>query len=316
MASIALLDGYTLNPGDLSWGPLEALGDLRTYDRTPPESIFERACGAELLLTNKTPLTAETLRQLPDLRYIGVLATGFNVVDVAEARERGILVTNIPAYSTESVAQHVFAFILDYANQVARHDSAVQEGGWVSCADFSFALSPLIELKGQTLAIFGLGAIGQAVAQIGRAFGMRVIGHSRSRRDVDGVTWVDRDQLFAEADFLSLHCPLTESTRELINVATLQAMKPTAMLINTGRGPLVNEVALAEALRAGTIAAAAVDVLSTEPPTPDNPLIGAPNCRITPHNAWASKSARERLLSIAADNIEAFLRGTPQNVVN
>ncbi|MGF1451410.1 MAG: D-2-hydroxyacid dehydrogenase [Opitutales bacterium] len=313
---ITVLDGYTLNPGDLSWESIERHGPTFVHDRTPKTHIIERAADSEIVFTNKTPLDRATLEQLPGLRYIGVLATGYNVVDLEAARERGIVVTNIPSYGTASVAQHTFALILELTNHVARHDDAVHAGGWVECPDFCFTRAPMMELAGLTLGIVGLGEIGRAVAALGQAFGMDVRGCSRTPKEVPGVTRTDRDTLFADADILTLHCPLTEDTRELVNAETLGRMKAEAFLINTSRGPLIDEAALAEALRSGRLAGAAVDVLSAEPPRADNPLLSAPNCIITPHNAWATRAARQRLMAIAADNLAAFLDGSPTNVVN
>ncbi|MBF0244898.1 MAG: D-2-hydroxyacid dehydrogenase, partial [Planctomycetes bacterium] len=286
---IVVLDGATANPGDLSWAGLESQGELTVYDRTPPEAVLERAAGAEVLLTNKTVLKKETLAALPKLRYIGVLATGTNVIDLAAANAQNIVVTNVPAYSTMSVAQQVFALLLELTNRVGRHDTAVHEGAWVRSEDFCFTRSPLIELDGLTLGIVGLGTIGRAVAGIGAAFGMTVIASSRSSRSIPGIAMVDRDTLFAEADVVSLHCPLTEETRGMINQTSLDLMKSTAFLINTGRGPLVDEPALAGALKDGVIAGAGLDVLSAEPPAAVNPLLNAPNCVITPHIAWATR---------------------------
>jgi glycerate dehydrogenase len=313
---IVVLDGFTLNPGDLSWSNLESLGECRLYDRTAPNLVLERAAGAEIILTNKTVIDATAMAALPDLRYLGVLATGTNVIDIAEATKRGIIVTNIPAYSTPSVAQQVFALLLELTNRVALHDEAVHAGDWANCADFSFTRSPLVELQGLTLGIVGLGGIGQATAAIGLAFGMRVIAVNRSIQEVPGVSMVDLDTLFGEADVISLHCPLTPDTEKLVNTERLAQMKKTAFLINTGRGPLVDEAALAAALANGVIAGAGLDVLSTEPPAADNPLLSAPNCVITPHIAWASKAARTRLMNTAVNNVKAFLLKRPINTIN
>ena len=306
---IVVLDGHTANPGDLSWEPLAALGDLAVHPRSAPDETQARAEGAEILLTNKTLLPASVFEALPDLRCVSVLATGTNVVDLAAARERGVTVCNVPAYSTDSVAQTVFALILHHAQQVATHAEAVRGGAWAACPDFSFTLTPLVELRGRTLGVIGLGHIGSRVAGIGEAFGMRVLGRSRSRPEHSLET------IFRESDFLSLHCPLTDETRHMVNAETLGWMKPSAVLVNTGRGPLVDEEALAQALREGRIAGAGLDVLSEEPPPADHCLVDAPNCVITPHCAWASRAARERLLDVTFDNIRSYLAGAPQNVV-
>lgn len=317
---IVVLDGLTLNPGDLDWSPLKQLGELVVHDRTPAGMVVERAAGFGVALTNKTPISRDTIARLPGLRYVGVLATGYNVVDTAACRQRGVVVSNVPGYSTASVAQQVFALLLEVVNRVGAHDRAVHEGRWASCPDFSFTLGPIGELAGKTLGIVGLGAIGQRVAMIGSALGMEIAAaHQRSMDRVRlpgvAVDWMTTDDLFARSDVISLHCPLTEATRHLVNAARLATMKRSAVLINTGRGPLVDESALAGALRDGRIAGAAVDVLSCEPPSADNPLLSAPNCVITPHIAWASVEARQRLMRIAADNVRAFLDGRPTNVV-
>jgi len=316
---IVVLDGYTLNPGDLNWLSLQNIGECTIYDRTPPEILLARTADAEILLTNKVVLNKTAIEQLPKLKYIGVLATGYNVVDIAAAREHGIIVTNVPAYSTRSVAQQAIALLLELTNRVGLHDQAVHNGEWSSSVDFSFTKAPLIELQGKTLGIFGYGEIGKAVAQIGIALGMKILAHSRNcPAELSAeIEWAsDRDRLFAESDVLTLHCPLTNDTQNLICNETIAMMKSSAFLINTGRGPLVNEADLASALQAGKIAGAAVDVLSTEPPAARNPLLSAPNCIITPHVAWATDAARQRLLQIVVDNIIAFQNGSPQNVVN
>jgi len=315
---LVVLDGFTMNPGDLEWRALEALGTLTVHARTPPEAILERAAGAEILLTNKTPLTRDTVAALPALRFISVLATGFNVVDLAATRERGIPVSNAPAYSTRSVQQMTFALLLELTQLCGAHDRAVKEGAWCRCADITFQLQPLVELDGLTFGVLGFGAIGQAVAQTALAFGMRVLAHSRTRPQTlpDGIAWVSQDELFRSSDIVSLHCPLTPETERLINARTLRLMKPGARLINTSRGGLVDEAALAQALNEGRLAGAGVDVLSTEPPAPDNPLLRAHNIVITPHCAWATRAARQRLLDITVANVKAFQAGTPQNVVN
>lgn len=312
---IVILDGYTLNPGDLTWAPFEALGTLRYFDRTPVDATIERARDAEIIITNKAPVTGEMMAQLPNLKYVGVTATGFNIVDVAAARERGIVVTNVSDYGSMAVAQQVFAMILNFTNRIQEHSESVRAGGWAACPDFAYTLRPIPELGGKTLGLMGYGNIARAVADIGRAFGMRILANRRNPQPEPDVEFVDVDGLFRESDFLSLHCPLTPETQGLVNARTLGLMKPTALLVNTGRGPLVVEADLAAALREGKIASAAVDVLSKEPPSADNPLLSAPNCVVTPHNAWAAVEARQRLMQGAADNLRAFLAGKPVNVV-
>jgi len=315
---IVVLDGYTLNPGDLTWKGLEALGECTIYDRTAPADTLKRADGAAIVLTNKTELSAGIINRLADLRYIGVLATGYNVVDVEAARLRGIPVTNVPAYGTDSVAQMVFAHLLNLTQHVAHHGRTVREGRWSGCADFCYWDMPLIELGGLTMGIVGLGRIGGAVARLATAFGMKVIACDISprREPVEGCAMVSMDEVFGKADVVSLHCPLTPETENLIDSRRLAMMKKTAFLINTSRGRLIDEHALAEALNSRQIAGAGLDVLSTEPPEEDNPLLAARNCHITPHIAWATLAARERLLNIAVNNVKAFLAGKPQNIVN
>ncbi|MCE9685406.1 D-2-hydroxyacid dehydrogenase [Shewanella sp. AS16] len=321
---IVILDGFTLNPGDLDDRALQSLGEVISHDRTRVESIPARARGAQILLTNKTPLGRETLARLPELSYIGVLATGTNVVDMAAASEQGICVTNVPGYGPDAVAQMVFAHILHHSQSLALHDSAVKAGAWSRSADFCFTLAPLQSLKGKTLGLIGYGAIGQRVASIALAFGMRVLVHSRSlggepsgKRQAlpEGIAWAPFESLLAQADILSLHCPLTRETDKLINAGTLALMKPGALLINTARGGLIDEAALAAALNAGRLRAG-VDVLSTEPPAADNPLLSAANISISPHIAWATREARQNLLDIAVANIQAFLAGKGINRVN
>ena len=311
---IVVLDGYAANPGDLSWDELKSLGECIVYDRTAPSEVTERAAGADILLTNKVVLNADTIAALPHLKYIGVLATGYNVVDIAAAKERGIVVTNIPAYSTPSVAQMVFAHIL---NIVQHYTDEVRKGRWSSNPDFCFWDTPLIELRGKKIGIIGLGQTGYNTARIAIGFGMEVHAYtSKSTFQLPPeIRKTELDELFANCDIISLHCPLTDSTRELVNAARLKQMKPNAILINTGRGPLINEQDLADALNNGTILAAGLDVLSQEPPRPDNPLLTAKNCYITPHIAWASAAARERLMQIMLDNVKAFLDGKVINAV-
>lgn len=314
---IVVLDGHTGNPGDLSWDALAALGELTVHPRTPADQTVERCAGAAVVLTNKVVLDAGKLAQLPDLRYIGVLATGFNVVDCAAARERGIVVTNVPAYSTASVVQTTFALLFELTHGAGHHAAAVRGGRWAASPDFSFADQPLVELDGLTLGILGFGQIGQAVARAGQAFGLRVQAYVRSARPApDGVTFVGLDELFVTSDVLSLHCPLTPETQGLVNAARLATMKPSAYLLNTARGPVVDEADLAAALNAGALAGAGLDVLSVEPPRADNPLLSARNCVITPHYAWASVAARRRLMEVAVGNVAAFVAGSPRNVVN
>ena len=313
---IVVLDGHTLNPGDLNWDALGKIGELTVHDRTPPEQVAERAAEAEIVFTNKALLPAEAINALPSLKYIGVLATGYNVVDIAAARARDIPITNIPGYGTESVAQMTFALILELAQQPALHDGGVRAGDWTAHPDFCYWKKPLVELDGLTLGLVGYGAIGQAVARLGKAFGMKILVHTRGSREEEDTRFVDCETIFAEADVVSLHCPLTGENQGFVNAQLLSQMKPTAFLINTARGPLVDEPALAKALNEGQIAGAATDVLSVEPPPADNPLFGAKNLIITPHIGWATRAARERLMNIAADNLRAFLNGTPQNVVN
>ena len=318
MMKIVVLDGFAENPGDLSWDALRAFGDTEIYDRTPAELILPRAAGAEIVVTNKTPLTAETLEKLPDVKFIALLSTGSNVVDCAYARSRGIPVSNIPAYSTESVAQLVFAFILEHTRKVALHSVSVMRGDWAKCADFCYTLAPLTDIRDKTIGIFGYGSIGRAVARIALAFGMRVLAHSRSHTSGSegGVVFCDLDTLLRESDFVTLHCPLTAETTGLADKAFFSKMKRTAIFINTSRGPVVNEKDLADALNGGVIAGAGLDVLSSEPPHEDNPLFSAKNCYITPHVAWASFETRGRLMDIFIGNIEAYLNGAPQNTVN
>ena len=314
---IVVLDGYAANPGDLSWNELKTLGECTIYERTTPEEVLERAAGAEILLTNKVVLNADIIAALPELKYIGVLATGYNIVDVAAAKERGVIVANIPAYSTDSVAQMVFAHILNIAQQVQHYTDEVRTGRWTNSPDFCFWDTPLIELRGKKIGIVGLGHTGFTTARIAIGFGMEVYAYtSKSTFQLPPeIKKMELDELFSTCDIVSLHCPLTDDTRELVNAVRLKQMKPTAILINTGRGPLINEQDLANALNNGTILAAGLDVLTQEPPRADNPLLTAKNCHITPHIAWASTAARERLMQIMLDNIKAYLDGKPINNV-
>ena len=308
---IVVLDGYGLNPGDLSWKGMEALGELTVYDRTSPSELMERSEGAEALITNKTLITAENMEALPELKYIGVLATGYNVVDIEAAKARGIVVTNIPAYSTSSVAQMVFAHILNITQRVGHYAEENSKGRWTNNADFCYWDTDLVELDGKKMGIVGFGNIGQATARIAQAFGMEVLLYTSKEQSAmpQGMRKVTLDELFAESDVISLHCPLTPDTKEMVNAERLKLMKPGAILVNTGRGPLVNEQDLADALNEGRIAAAGLDVLSVEPANADNPLLGAKNCFITPHIAWATKEARTRLMQIAVQNLKSYQEG-------
>lgn len=315
---IVLPDAYTANPGDLSWSELEKLGTCEFHDRTPVAEMAARCAGAEVVLTNKAVLNADIIAALTELKYIGVCATGFNIVDIAAAKERGIVVTNVPGYSSASVAQLVFALILELTHAVGRHAQSVAAGKWQACADFSFSEQPLLELEGRTLGVVGYGDIGASVARIGLAFGMKVLASKRtwSQPPPERVTPAETDEIFSQSDVISLHCPLTDATKHLVGPRTLALMKPGAFLINTGRGPLIDEAALAEALHAGQIGGAGLDVLSVEPPSAGNPLIGAPNCLITPHVGWATREARTRLIAQVAANLKAWQEGAPVNVVN
>jgi glycerate dehydrogenase len=316
---IIILDGYTLNPGDLSWDGLRSFGDLVLYDRTAPGEVVERCKGAEIVFTNKTPVNAEALEQLPLLKYIGVLATGYNIVDVEAAKKKGILVANVPGYGTASVVQMTFALLFELTLHVQRHSDSVMEGKWSRSADFCFWDFPLVGLAGKTIGIIGMGHIGGKVARVAAAFDMKIIGNSRSRKGTpEGIAfrWAEIPELLEQSDVVSIHCPLFPETRGLINKESLSRMKPTAFLLNTSRGPIIVEEDLADALNGGLIAGAGIDVLSTEPPPADNPLFGAKNCIITPHISWATKEARARLMEIAVSNLSAFRSGKPVNIVN
>ncbi len=308
---IVVLDGYCLNPGDLSWKEMESLGDLKVYDRTSPAELLERSEGAEVLITNKTLISADDMEALPQLKYIGVLATGYNVVDVESAKKKGIVVTNIPAYSTSSVAQMVFAHLLNITQRVGHYADMNHQGKWSDNIDFCYWDTDLIELDDKWMGIVGFGNIGQATARIALAYGMRVgVFTSKSQNDLpEGIIKMDLNELFTTCDVISLHCPLTPSTQEMVNAERLKLMKPNAILINTGRGPLINEQDLANALNESKILAAGLDVLSTEPPTSTNPLLSARNCFITPHIAWATKEARIRLMQIAVSNLKGYING-------
>ena len=317
MMKIVILDGYSANPGDLSWKELEKLGEVTVYDRTKPSETVARAAGSDIVLTNKVVINKDVMAQLPQLKYIGVLATGYNVVDIDAAHERGIIVTNVPAYSTESVAQMVFAHLLTVTNRTEHYAIQNRSGRWTENPDFCYWDYPHQELAGKTFGIVGLGNIGQRVAQIAQAFGMKVKALTSKAAEAlpNGIEKVTIEELLATSDVLSLHCPLTDSTHHLINVATLKQMKSSAILINTGRGPLIDDQAVAEALAEGRLAAFCADVLTEEPPKADNPLLRQSNAFITPHIAWASTEARIRLLQIATDNVQAFLNGSPINAV-
>lgn len=319
MTKIVILDAHTTNPGDLDWTPLASLGSVTVHDRSPATSVLERAAGADVLITNKTLLDAGTIAALPGLRYVGLLSTGTNVIDLAAASQAGVTVTNVPGYSTPGVAQAVFALLLELTNRTGHHSDEVRRGRWAASPDFCWWDGDLIELEGLTLGIVGYGAIGRRVAAIGQAFGMQVIANSRSKpagtREGE-VTFASANDIFAEADVLSLHCPLTPETDGLVNAARLGSMKPTSFLINTARGGLVVEADLADALNSGRIAGAGLDVLSQEPPPASNPLLTAANCVISPHIAWATRNARQRLIHEVAANLRGFLEGRPRNVVN
>ena len=312
---IVILDGYTANPGDLSWKELETLGELVVYDRTSADETVARAADAEVVLTNKVLITKDVMAQLPQLKYVGVLATGYNVVDIEAARQRGIIVTNVPAYSTESVAQMVFAHLLTVTNRVEHYTVQNRADRWTNSADFSYSDTLLTELAGKTLGIVGLGNIGKRVAQIAQAFGMNVIALTSKTTLPEGIKKVELSELFAQSDVLSLHCPLTSDTHHMITADTLKLMKPTAILINTGRGPLIDDQAVADALKDKRLYAFCADVLTEEPPKADNPLLGLPNAYTTPHIAWATVEARARLVKVAIDNVKAFANGKSQNVV-
>lgn len=318
---IVILDGYTENPGDLSWAGFEALGDVTVYDRTPfadgNGEIVSRARGAEILIVNKTPVSADTLTALaPELRYIGVLATGYNIVDVEAAKKQGVPVCNIPTYGTTAVAQYTMALLLELCHHVGDHSRSVKNGDWSRCPDFCYWHTPLVELCGKTFGVIGYGRIGKATARLAAAFGMEVLAYDAFAQG-DGIArMVTLDELYAESDVISLHCPLFPATQGMINVESISKMKDGVMLLNTSRGPLIVEEELAAALAIGKVAAAALDVLSVEPAQPDNPLLKLENCLITPHIAWAPKESRQRLMDIAVENVRAFLAGTPQNIVN
>ena len=317
---IVILDGAALNPGDLSWKGFEALGEVTVYQKTEEADILNRSIDAEILITNKTPLKKAVLEKLPKLKYIGVIATGYDVVDIEYARKRKIPVTNVPGYGSDAVAQQVFAFILDFANKIRIHDDSVKKGQWQEIGEFSYFLEPLTELGGKTIGIIGLGQIGQRVAEIALAFNMKVLAYNRSRKDIfqdsNNFQWVEMEDLYKNSDFITLHVPLSKETEEMINLSALGKMKSSVIIINTARGGLIHEEALAEALNSERIAGAALDVLSTEPPSEDNPLLKAKNCIITPHIAWAAREARNRLMNIAVNNLKGYIKGNIINCVN
>ena len=316
---IVVLDGYTLNPGDLSWAGLQKYGELTVHERTTPNQISERLAGADIVFTNKTPLTRAIFAEHPQIRFVGVLATGYNVVDIVAAKERNIPVCNIPTYGTMAVAQFATALMLELCHRVGRHADSVREGGWSSVSDFCYWLNPLIELDGKTLGIIGFGRIGQAFAKVAQALGMKIVAvdeYPNKALESETLRYTTLDDLYASADVISLHCPLFENNKGMINKAAISKMKPGVLILNTSRGPLINEADLAEALVTGRVAGAALDVLAVEPPTLSNPLFTAPNCIVTPHIAWATREARSRLMTVAGENLGAFLNGKPQNVVN
>ena len=317
MLKIVILDGGTTNPGDVSWAPLEAIGHVTAYDNTPAELVIERAKEADAVIMNRIVMSRDVMDALPKLRFIGALATGFNTIDVAAAREKGITVCNVPFYCVETVAQQAFALLLELCNHTAAISSQTPAGGWNDGIRMSYTTHALFELYGKTLGIFGFGNIGRTVARLGLALGMKVLVNSRTKKELpEGCTWVDFETLFRESDVVSLHCPLNDATRGIVSREVLATMKPTALLINTARGAVLDEAALADALNHDRLAGAGLDVMIDEPPKADNPLLSAKNCIITPHIAWASRDARLRLIRIVADNLQAFLDGHPQNVVS
>jgi glycerate dehydrogenase len=316
---IVVLDGYTLNPGDLSWDALKQLGEVVIYDRTPRELVLERSKDAEVILSNKTPLGADIIKQLPSLKFIGVLATGFNVIDIQAAKEQSVIVANVPGYGTDSVVQMTFALLLELCQHVQRHSDSVMGGDWAASADWCYWNFPLIELVGKTIGIIGFGRIGQKVGDVATAFGMNIIGSSRHQTDQTqrkNFRWAPIPELLEQSDIVTIHCPLFPETQGLINKDSLKTMKKSAFLLNTSRGPIIVDQDLADALNNDVIAGAGIDVLSAEPPPKDNPLFGAKNCIITPHIAWATKEARTRLMGMVVDNLTSFINGNPVNVVN
>lgn len=316
MHKIVVLDGYVLNPGDLSWKPLESLGSVTVYDRTPAEKIVERIADADIILTNKTPITRQTLLDCPSVKYVGALATGFNTIDIAAAKELGVAVTNVPAYSTDAVAQFTMALLLEVCHHVGEHSRGVMAGDWVKSIDFCYWQYPQIELAGKTFGIIGMGKIGQAAGKLADAFGMKVLYHAHHARELPyPATFCSLEDLLAQSDVISLHCPLTDETAAIINPHTISMMKKDAILLNTARGPLVDEQAVADALKEGKLTGYAADVVGREPMAADSPLLGAPRCILTPHIAWASHAARGRLMDVAIGNVFAFCEGKRQNRV-
>lgn len=318
-ANIIVLDGITLNPGDNPWTPVQAHGSVTVYDTTLPSQVVDRCANASVVLTNKVPLDASALQRLPDLKLIAVTATGYNVVDVSAAEKLGITVCNVPVYSTQAVAQHVFAMMLEFNHRITQHHHAITEGQWQQRNQFSFWLSPITELAGKTMGVIGFGRIGQATARLASAFGMPIVIHSRTQKTVAGfesARWATLIEVFAQSDYISLHCPLTDENQAFVNRELIDRMQPNAILVNTARGGLINEPELADALNNHRIGGACLDVLSSEPPSQDNPLLGADRCLLTPHIAWTAIEARSRLMQITADNIGAFLKGHPVNIVN
>ena len=315
---IVVLDGYALNPGDLSWNEFENSGELKVYDRTSPDEILHRATDADVLMTNKTPIREDVIHQLPRLKFIGVLATGYNIIDIEAATKKGIIVSNIPDYGSYSVAQLTMALLLELCHHVQRHSDSVRDGKWAASKDWCYWDYPLVELAGKTMGIVGFGSIGQKVGDMAAAFGMNILGSARNHRDQahrKNFRWSNIPDLLEQSDVVSIHCPLTPETKGLINAASLRRMKKTAFLLNTSRGPIVVDDHLADALNQGVIAGAGIDVLSVEPPPKGNPLFAAKNCIITPHIAWATKEARARLMDMAVRNLKAFVDGSPTNVV-
>lgn len=316
MHKIVVLDGYVLNPGDLSWKPLESLGSVTVYDRTPAEKIVERIADADIILTNKTPISRQTLLDCPSVKYVGALATGFNTIDIAAAKELGVAVTNVPAYSTDAVAQFTMALLLEVCHHVGEHSRGVMAGDWVRSIDFCYWQYPQIELAGKTFGIIGMGKIGQAAGKLADAFGMKVLYHAHHPRELPyPATFCSLEDLLAQSDVISLHCPLTDETAAIINPHTISMMKKDAILLNTARGPLVDEQAVADALKEGKLTGYAADVVGREPMAADSPLLGAPRCILTPHIAWASHAARGRLMDVAIGNVFAFCEGKRQNRV-
>ena len=316
MHKIVVLDGYVLNPGDLSWKPLESLGSVTVYDRTPAEKIVERIADADIILTNKTPITRQTLLDCPSVKYVGALATGFNTIDIAAAKELGVAVTNVPAYSTDAVAQFTMALLLEVCHHVGEHSRGVMAGDWVRSIDFCYWQYPQIELAGKTFGIIGMGKIGQAAGKLADAFGMKVLYHAHHARELPyPATFCSLEDLLAQSDVISLHCPLTDETAAIINPHTISMMKKDAILLNTARGPLVDEQAVADAIKEGKLTGYAADVVGREPMAADSPLLGAPRCILTPHIAWASHAARGRLMDVAIGNVFAFCEGKRQNRV-